>query len=301
MSYDRKNDSFRTSTDIFGGFDSDFGRYDTEYEPGYGTEDMQSQQPVEPTKARKKLRGKKKKKKKRKKKHYLLRFIITIIVLVVLYLFLSSAIFDIEDIRVENNAILSDQQIIDASGIKEGQNIFAAGGFKTKRSLKKNPYVEDVDIDRKLPGKIVISVDETQPTVAIQYSGKYILLNETGEYVDVNESNMYATKVEGIRITSFQEGKEPKFDDAKKFNEVLKLVNGINNAGMFLKKVEISSSLTIKGYISETLMVSGTANAILSNMDNLKYMLYDLDQKGIKRGIIRIGEDGYSSFSPVTE
>ncbi|MBR5229048.1 MAG: FtsQ-type POTRA domain-containing protein [Firmicutes bacterium] len=218
-----------------------------------------------------------------------------------LYFFLSSSIFNINDIRVENNALLSDQQIIELSGIEKGKNIFAAGGVGTIREIEKNPYVSDAKINRKLPGMLIISVTEKEPVVAVKYRNQYILLDSNGDYIDAGDSPMYATVVTGVDIKKWQKGKNPDFKDEVLFNESLKLINGINNAGMYLKKAEISASFNIKGYVSDTLVVSGTSTAILSNIDNLKYILFDLDQKGIQRGIIRIGEDGYSSFSPVTE
>lgn len=303
MAYDRDDDIFRTSTDVFGGFESDFGGFDAEYETDYVSDQVpvDEKEPKESSAKKVDKRSRKKKKKKRKKKNYLLRFIVVVGVIVLMYFFLSSSIFNIEDIRVENNALLSDQEIIETSGIKAGDNIFAAGGVGVKRALKKNPYVEDVGIRRALPDRITISVTEVEPVIAVQHKGKYILLNENGDYIDYNDSSMYATIVTGVKVSKFSKGKTPEFEDPVLFEEALKLVNGINNAGMYLKQAEISSSMNIKGYVSDTLICSGTSKALLSNIDNVKYILYDLDQKGIKRGVVRIGEDGYSSFSPVTE
>ena len=303
MSYYRDDDSFRTSTDIFDGFETDFSGFDAGYEPdeikNHVPEDDKRIEPEE--KKEKKLRGRKKKKKKRKKKNWLLRIFVTAAVIVALYFFLSSSIFDIEDIRVENNALLSDKEIISASGIKAGQNIFSAGGILGKGDLKKNPYIKDVDLDRDLPGRITIVVTEIEPVAAVPHRGGYILLDEVGDYIDINDETMYATVFEGVEVESFKRGKTPEFKDPERYRVALTLTNGFNNAGMYLKKVEVLPSLTVKGYISESLICSGSSKAILSNIDNLKYILYDLDQKGITRGIIRIGDDGYTSYSPVTE
>jgi len=299
MSYYRDDDSFRTSTDIFEGFESEFSGFDAGYQPDDVNEYIpEEEKQDEPVKDKKKLRSSKKKKKKRKKKNHLLRLIIVVLVAVAMYFFLSSSIFDIEDIRVENNALLSDQEIISASGIEVGQNIFSV---RAKGDIKKNPYVSDVDLDRDLPGRITIVVTEIHPAAAVEYRAGYILLDEVGDYVDVNDSSMYATVITGVEVENFKRGRAPEFKDPAAFREALTLINGFNNADMYLKRVEVMPTLTLKGYISDNLMCSGTSTAILSNIDNLKYILYDLDQKGIKRGIIRIGDDGYTSFSPVTE
>ena len=68
MNNDRENDSFRTSTDIYGGMDTDYNTqnipFDVEEDFESGGGDAEFGNAPEP---------KKKRKKKRRKKHYMLR------------------------------------------------------------------------------------------------------------------------------------------------------------------------------------------------------------------------------------
>ena len=59
--------------------------------------------------------------------------------------------------------------------------------------------------------------------------------------------------------------------------------------------------MTVKGYVTDTMVCSGQSSDIISQLEEIKAVLYDLDQKGIKRGVIRVGSDNYISFSPITE
>ena len=52
------------------------------------------------------------KKKRRRKKHYLLKFILIIIFGIGIYFFLTSNLFDIQKIIVENNSYYTSEQII---------------------------------------------------------------------------------------------------------------------------------------------------------------------------------------------
>ena len=46
---------------------------------------------------------------------------------------------------------------------------------------------------------------------------------------------------------------------------------------------------------------TGKSDERRAQLEEIKAVLYDLDQKGIKRGVIRVGSDNYISFSPITE
>ena len=65
---------------------------------------------------------KKRKKKKRRKKHYLLRFLLIVALAVGIYYFLTSELFDIQEIIVENNVYYTSEQIIDLAKAKTGGN-----------------------------------------------------------------------------------------------------------------------------------------------------------------------------------
>jgi cell division protein FtsQ len=242
-----------------------------------------------------------KKRSKRRKKHYLLRFIILIAAAAGLYAFLVSSVFSIDRIVIEGNTLISDDEIIAMSGVAEGDNMFKATNHKVKSALAENQYIADVKVKRTLPNIYTIVLTERLPVIAIQNNGKYIILDEEGYAVDEADSTMYATLVTGININSYEIGDVPEFEDGARFKEVSNLITNVNNSGMFFKKVELETSLTVKCYITDTLICSGESSVIVSNIEQIKAVLYDLDQKGVKRGIIKVGSDNYISFSPVTE
>ena len=112
---------------------------------------------------------------------------------------------------------------------------------------------------------------------------------------------MSATIVTGIAIESYEPGEIPVFEDSGRLNEIRKFIININETGLYFKKLEITSAFSVKCYVTDTLMCLGASKDILQNAEAIKVVLYDLDQKGVKRGVIRVGEDGYASFSPITE
>ena len=281
-----------TQTDIYSGYDT---AYDT---MSWQTDDEKAKaQSAEPEKPA----APAKKRKKRRKKHYLLRFLVLIALIAGAYVFLTSPVFSIDQITIEGNTLMSDDDIIKLSGVKVGDNMFERTGHKVKEALTENKYIADVKVSRELPNIYKIKITERQPVIAVSYNGKYIILDEEGYAVDEADSTMHATLVTGIKIKKYELGEIPKFDDSANFKEASELIKAVNDSGMFFKKVELGSSMTVKGYVTDTMVCSGQSSDIISQLEEIKAVLYDLDQKGIKRGVIRVGSDNYISFSPITE
>lgn len=87
--------------------------------------------------------------------------IVGFLVIVVAVIFVMSVFFRVSDIRVEGNEHYTDQEIITASGIEQGDNLFFFDKFSAlSRAYTKLPYLEEVTVDRRLPGRVTINVIE---------------------------------------------------------------------------------------------------------------------------------------------
>ena len=87
--------------------------------------------------------------------------IVGFLVIVVAMIFVMSVFFRVSDIRVEGNEHYTDAEIINASGIEEGDNLFFFDKFSAlSRAYTKLPYLEEVTVDRRLPGRVTINVVE---------------------------------------------------------------------------------------------------------------------------------------------
>ncbi len=293
------DDIYRTQTDIYRGSQADiYGGYDADYDTSWQFgEEAAQQSDVQPETQKKPV----KKRKKRRKKHYFLRFLLTIAVAVACYMFLTSSVFSIDRIVIEGNTLISDDDIRELSGVAQGDNMFKQTGHKVKKALKENQYIAKVKISRELPNIYKITITERIPVIAIQHKGKYVILDAEGYVVDEADSTMHATLVTGLKINEYEPGHVPEFNDSANFKGVSALIEAVNDAGMFFKKVELGNSLNVKGYVTDTLICSGQSSDIISQLEEIKAVLYDLNQKEIKRGIVKVGSDNYISFSPITE
>ena len=87
--------------------------------------------------------------------------ILTFAVVVIAIVFLMSVFLRISDISVEGNEHYTDDEIIKAIDIEQGDNLFFFDRFAAiSRVFAKLPYVEEVSLERQLPNKVIITVQE---------------------------------------------------------------------------------------------------------------------------------------------
>ena len=84
------------------------------------------------------------------------------VVVIIASIFFLSLFFRVEDIQVEGNTHYTDEEIIRAIDIEEGDNLFFFDRFAaTGRVFSKLPYIEKVSLKRALPNRITITVEES--------------------------------------------------------------------------------------------------------------------------------------------
>ena len=100
---------------------------------------------------------------RKKKKGSALFAPLSFLIICVALVFGMSVFFRVSTISVEGNAIYSPEEIIAASGIEKGDNLFFVNQFSAiSRIYAKLPYVEKAAIDRGLPNKLTIVVTESR-------------------------------------------------------------------------------------------------------------------------------------------
>ena len=97
---------------------------------------------------------------------------------VVAVIFVMSVFFRVSDIRVEGNSHYTDEEIIRAIDIEEGDNLFFFDRFAAlSRVFAKLPYIDEVTVERSLPNKVIITVTESEALA-------YIVLGEENWTID---------------------------------------------------------------------------------------------------------------------
>ncbi len=97
---------------------------------------------------------------------------------VVAVIFVMSVFFRVSDIQVRGNSHYTDEEIIRAIDIEEGDNLFFFDRFAAlSRVFAKLPYIDEVSVERSLPNRVIITVTESQALA-------YIVLGEEKWTID---------------------------------------------------------------------------------------------------------------------
>ncbi|HZK02476.1 MAG TPA: FtsQ-type POTRA domain-containing protein [Anaerovoracaceae bacterium] len=240
------------------------------------------------------------KRKKRRKKHYLLKFILIVSLGAGMYYFAMSPLFNVHKIVVKNNVFYDKQQIIEISGIKQGRNLFKLPVNEIKDKLMQDSYIKNAKVSRKIPDEVIITVSERHETAAVPYGDEYIVIDSEGMVLRRSETKPAITIFTGMTLTNIEAGTLLQAEESKNLAGSLKLLQSMQEHEIFFKQIKFSGGV-VKAYIYDNLVCEGRPENILKSMDDLEDVLYDLYVRGIERGVIKVGGNGYYSFNASVE
>jgi len=168
--------------------------------------------------------------KKRRKMIFFTICIILTIGIVVGILF--SSLFNIKNISVINNSKVTEQEIIEKSGLKINENMFKTPKILIKRALKQNSYIENVVINKKLNGEIIINVEERVPTYMLAYQEKFAYINNQGYILEVSENPLLVPIIKGYETEEIIAGSRLKVKDLEKLDIIIQITEAAKSKGI---------------------------------------------------------------------
>lgn len=239
----------------------------------------------------------KRRKKKRKKKRYLLKFTILVALATGLYFLLTSHLFDIQRITVADNAYFTPEQVVSISEIKIGENLFETDLNDAKQRLLEEPYIKNVELKRRLPGTVEIILEERTEYAAVAYAMDSIIIDGEGMVLRVVSERPALPLLAGLNTLEMTPGYPLVVEENYSLTDTLKLIEATKTTDLYFKMIRISP-VTLKAYIYDHLYCEGTPENLIEGIENVEQVVFDLYNKGIQRGVIKVGSDNYYSFSP---
>jgi len=101
--------------------------------------------------------------------------------LLLLYIvFLQAPYFNLQQVDVAGNSRLSREEVVEASELEAGINLLTVNLGEVAQKLQRHPWIRTTSVYRRLPGRIVIEIEERTPR-AILAAGKLYYVDERGE------------------------------------------------------------------------------------------------------------------------
>ena len=225
--------------------------------------------------------------------------ILAVLAGIFVFLFISP-VFNITDIKVENASKISENTYISLSEIQIGENIFKVNKPRVRSLIKYEPYVEEVEVKRNFPGTILLIVTERSPKYLIEKDGMYIYIDKNGYALETKTETLGLPILKGVMtdLRTLTMGDRLYDYDLSKFNDLIKIIDGINNNNIEEKLTSIDIS-DDDNYILD--FEEEHKKICLGDTSNLStkmlWIKYFMDEKREDSGIIHLeAKDVY--FTP---
>lgn len=134
--------------------------------------------------------------------HVFSALLILLVVLIVGFLFVNSTYFNVGKVAVEGNKYIPTEEIYLIAEIPEPINILKLNTGQIRDRLRRDLRVSDVDVKRKFPSTIVISIKERQPLAYVASSYGFVEIDNQGVILAAhrNLKQINVPMITGIRL-----------------------------------------------------------------------------------------------------
>ena len=236
---------------------------------------------------------------KHRKKNYVLRFVIALALIAAAVLCAHLDYFDVDGIAVVGNEELTDEEIIKQSGLETGGSLFDVHPLLVQHRIKKNLYIEDVNVNRKLPNTVEIVVKERSLLAQFHKDAEFVITDSEGMVLDISEEEKKATMIEGVTVLAAEKKETIRIKENQGLQKTLDLLTAMDESDLYFKRIVYNGSKT-DAYIYDSLKCSGKYDNLMSalNSGTLKKVIYDLYQKGVEKGTVNVYNNDYCFFTP---
>lgn len=173
---------------------------------------------------------------KRKERRARLTKIIAVLLSLVCGVLALTAFFRVEQLDVVGLTRYETQDVLSTFGIKKGDNLFFCDSLRgQKRLLAQYPYFESVTVERDLPSRMIVTVEEAQPIAAVNSTqGGWFVLDKDCRVLERTdqEGAKDAAEVLGLRTAGAEPGQELPAEDPKVLEALKTLANGLDKVGL---------------------------------------------------------------------
>lgn len=211
----------------------------------------------------------------------------------------ASPLFNITQIEVINTNLLSKDKVISLSGIKKDQNIFRFLKSDVIKKIKEDPYVQDVKINRQLPNKVQIDIEERQRNFSLEFLNGYAYINNQGYILEISQDKLNLPVIKGASTeeNNITPGKRLEQKDLEKLEVAIKIMTIAkeNELDEKVTSIDISNKNEYILYLE-----SEKKTVYLGNQENLTTkMLYTkkiIEKESGNEGTIYVNGDFTDKF-----
>ena len=228
-----------------------------------------------------------------------------VFVLVVLgIIFVMSLLFRVSDIQVEGNTHYTDEEIIRAIDIEEGDNLFFFNRFAAfARVYSKLPYIENGSVERQLPNKVIITVEETTALAYLELGDEQWTLDRNCKVLGKAAAGETASLIPivGIQPGTLLIGEQMQTEDQDRelVDFVAEVLSQIEERGLYseVSRVNFANPRSPEfSYGNKYTVVLGSRNNLEHKFGMFVTVLGKLKEGDV--GVIDVSDGKTAHFSP---
>ena len=131
------------------------------------------------------------------------------------YLFFSTSYFELKTIEVAGNLTLTDQEIINISGVSPGLNVFKLNKEAVMERLESNPVIKNVSVELQGLYTLKIELSEREPIMYAKVGTTFYEIAEDGIIIDTRSlGNRDLPIITGLNLQTSRAGDKLVEEDA---------------------------------------------------------------------------------------
>lgn len=216
--------------------------------------------------------------KRRRRRNVIIGVLLTVMLVIVGVVLSLTVFFKIASIEIAGDEIYNSEQIVEASGITIGENLFLFSAKDAASAIERAlPYVERAEIKRSLSCKVTVCVTAAKAVAAIDSGESYILLSLSGKVLEdgVMTVNDDVVILETGEIAAAVPGELLTLADADALADFTAVMRAFSeNALTGITKLDIRDRTNIKAqYKDRILLKLGAAGTVSAKTDFIKATL----------------------------
>lgn len=143
-------------------------------------------------------------------------------------------VFVVKEINVTGSEKYSSEEIIKASGLKEGVNLYS---FRTSSVINRVtlncPYIQEVTVDRNVPNSVAINTTEDVPVYYVEIYGETKLLSGGLRVLDTVAEDYDLTGLVKLKLPAISysiAGREVRFADEKRTLAIREMLTDVSES-----------------------------------------------------------------------
>ncbi len=193
-----------------------------------------------------------------------------VLVLIGAAVFAVTIFFRVEKVSVEGLDKYTADQITSGMDVKIGDNLYLFNKFEIRDTLlRRFPYLETVQIRRKLPDTLTVTVTECEALAAVPSGGGYFLVSGKGKVLEQRADDGGFPLITGASLLGCRPGDSIDPANDAYSDALITVLNTLESAGM----LEDIDFINIQSLTDVRIGIMGRFDIRVGTVDSLAYRL----------------------------